>query len=241
MSVPLLVLGQKRTSENLPSYDEKLVHYGFLFGGHISGYRTKYSDLFLSAQLAELHAVVAEMRGGFKLGFIVNFHLLQYLDLRLSYTVGFYDYRFSYEFLDGTVMDTRSDLTLQELPILLKYRSVRRDNHGVYLLGGVNISLEVTGKEDADIFQSSPFLRGYNIALETGIGVDIYFPYFKFSTEVRYAHGLKDQLLQPEEELSQVADYHFAKTLTSIRPHNVSLFITFEGGPNYFRKHGGNK
>ncbi|MFY0655000.1 MAG: PorT family protein [Cyclobacteriaceae bacterium] len=213
---------------NLPIYDENNIHYGFLIGGHSSKYKIEYSDAFVSQGLDSLHSVIPSNLGGFKLGFVVNFLLYQYLDIRLLPTVAFYQNDLTYRFTDGTSVNELRDPTFVELPILFKYKSVRRGNTRMYLLGGINPSIRAAGKgEDNEL---KLLLKGTNLAFEFGVGFDLYQPLFKFSPELRYSFGLVD-MLQDKKNV-------FSIPLRRVTTHNLTFYITFEGGPTEIRNIG---
>ena len=75
--------GQNLNYDNLWDYDEQNVHYGFLIGIHRSDYRIKYNDDFVSPRMDSLHSIAPGKHFGFKLGFVVDFYVFQYLLLNL--------------------------------------------------------------------------------------------------------------------------------------------------------------
>ncbi|MDW3193719.1 MAG: porin family protein [Cytophagales bacterium] len=215
-------------TENLIHYDDEFIHYGFAFGGHASRYVFKYNDTFVSPSFDSLHSIANRALGGFKVGFVVNFHLLQYLDLRVLPTFGLYENELQYRFTNGTTFALFKDATYFELPIVLKYKSVRRRNHALYVVGGVSPSLEAAARGDEVADVETLETRNWNFAIETGIGFDIYFPLFKFSPEIRYSWGLRNLLSDNKND--------FNAALDKLVQHNFTFFITFEGGPSYLKK-----
>ncbi len=221
--VSLNSFGQYNKRENLPFYDDQLLHYGFLIGIHTSNYQIKYSDAFIESGLDSVHSIIPGRLPGFKLGFIANFHFFQYLDVRGSVTFGFYENDLTYRFTDGTSENVLKDATMVEVPIYLKYKSQRRGNAGVYVLAGVNPAFQASAKGDEENIRETLETKGFNLAMELGLGLDIYYPLFKFSPEIKYAYSFTN-LLQPE-----INDYNVG--ITSLVAHNITFAITFEGGP----------
>lgn len=219
---------QNKIRENLIDYDEQWIHYGFLMSGHSSRYRIKFSENFRSPLQDTVHNIVPGNLGGFKLGFVVNMRVFQYLDFRILPTVGFYENDLTYFFTDGTSLRELKDATMMELPLLLKFKSARRGNVAMYLVGGINPSLEAAGKGDEVQNVQRLELRNFNLAFDFGAGFDLYFPLFKFSPEVRYSYGLRNMLSDKEN--------NFSVNLDEVVYHNIALFITFEGGPNYLKR-----
>jgi hypothetical protein len=69
---------------NNPNYDDKKLTYGFLMALHTSNYQVEYADQFITQQFDTVHSVNPMWSSGFSLGFIVNYRLSEFLDLRLS-------------------------------------------------------------------------------------------------------------------------------------------------------------
>ncbi|HHP7240437.1 MAG TPA: outer membrane beta-barrel protein [Cyclobacteriaceae bacterium] len=223
--------GQHTKTENLIEYDERFIHYGFVIGGHVSRFRIKYSDDFIDPSLNpdffrridSLHSITPENLGGFKLGFLINLHLLQYLDFRFQPTVGFYENNLIYRFLNGQQEVQLRDATQVEFPLLFKYKSQRRGNTAMYFIGGVNPQIQVSSKADEDDAVERLESKGFNLAFEMGVGMDIYFPLFKFSPEMRYSFGLSNLL---QDDINR-----FNAGLERLTMHNFTFYVTFEGGP----------
>lgn len=220
---------QQKKAEHLVDYDNQWVHYGFLMGVHTSKYRIKFNDNFVSPTQDSLQNIVPRNNGGFKLGFVVNMYMFQYLNFRILPSVAFYEYDLNYHYTDGQPpLRELKDATMMELPLMFKYKSVRRINTAMYILGGINPSLEAAGRGDEGGTVEKLKLKNANLAIDVGAGFDIYFHYFKFSPEIRYSFGLRNML---EENTNQ-----FTENLASLKTHNFGIFITFEGSPNYLKK-----
>lgn len=203
---------------NNPGYDERKFSYGFLIGLHRSAYQIKYADEFVT-NLPDLHSVEADWRGGFSLGFIVNYRAAEFLDLRVTPTVAFYEHLLRYRFTDRTTKDELVETTMVELPLLLKYKSARRDNIRAYMIGGVKPAIEASGKKVEDN-QKGLDVKGFDLSLEAGIGLDLYFPLFKFSPEIRFSRGIMDILDNRENE--------FGKPLKYVNTNTITLILLFQ-------------
>lgn len=220
--VPQIKAQHYNKTENLPNYDNRWLHYGFLIGIHSSSLRMQYSDAFVSDELDSLHSIMAPNSFGFSLGLIANVRLADYLDLRLLPEVVFYENRMEYNTVSGA--QTRIDRqliesTFVEFPILLKYKSVRRGNSRMYLVGGIEPGIEATGKKD-EAEGEKLSIKGSNLSLQLGFGMDIYFPLFKFSPEIRFSRGLVNALSSESNRYSQPIDRLVTNTVT--------LYLLFE-------------
>ncbi len=223
-------VAQNNPSDNLLNYEDQWIHYGFLIGVHSSKYFIRYSDYFTSPAMDTVHSIVPGNLGGFKLGFVINMKVAEYLDFRLLPTVAFYENDLSYRFTNGITQRELKDATMVELPMLLKYKSARRGNIAMYMVFGVNPSLEASGKGDEQDVSQKLELRNWNLAVDVGVGLDIFYPFFKFSPEIRYSYGLRNMLTDNPND--------FSIGLDRLTTQNLGIFVTFEGGPSGKRKLG---
>jgi len=210
-------------SDNLPNYDNRWLHYGFAIGVHSSSYRIQYSDLFTSPEFESLHSVMAANSFGFSLGLIANFRLADYLDVRVVPEVVFYENRLDYQFIENNQFVTDQQIvesTFIEVPLLFKYKSVRRGNHRMYLVGGIEAGIEATGKDKGGNESDRLLTGSNNLSLQAGFGLDIYFPLFKFAPEVRYSRGITNVLSSNENR--------YSLPLNQIATNTLTLYLLFE-------------
>ena len=213
-------------SDNLPNYDNRWLHYGFLIGMHSSAFRVRYSDRLAGGAAAgtdSLHSVMPGNSFGFSLGLIANFRLADYLDLRITPEVVFYEHKLDYNYagrgqaaVDQQVLES----TFVEFPLLFKYKSVRRGNNRVYLVGGVEMGIEATGKKNREDEETRLPIKSSNLSLQLGFGLDSYFPLFKFAPEVRFSRGLTNVLGEKQNRYSEPLDRVVTNTIT--------LYLLFE-------------
>lgn len=219
---------QNEASENLLDYDAQWIHYGFQIGLHSSKYKIRYSDAYATDELDSLHSIVPGNLPGWKVGFVVDMNLHKYLSFRILPTVGFYEYDLTYRYTDGRELRELKPATMVELPMLLKYKSSRRGNVAMYVLGGLSPAFEAAGKGDQLDTRERLELRDWNVSVDAGVGFDLFFPLFKFSPEVRYSWGLRDMLTDGTNT--------YDVALKRLSYQNIAFYVTFEGGPTYLRE-----
>ncbi len=207
--------------KNNPDYDEKRkLTYGFLIGLHSTTYQLKYSDLFVTPALDTVHSVVPLWKPGFSLGFMVNYRAHEFLDIRLMPTVGFYENELQYRFTNGQSQRELVETTMVEFPVLVKYKSMRRGNIRMYMVGGAKPGIEASGKKEIENVINSLEISGFNLSLEAGIGFDLYFPLFKLSPEIRFSRGLNNILDNTEN--------NFGKPLKNVSTNTVHFYFIFQ-------------
>jgi hypothetical protein len=109
-----------------------------------------------------------------------------------------------------------------DFPLLLKYKSVRRGNYRMYLIGGISPSVRVGGKKDLNTEGDKLTIDDTDLSMEFGFGLDVYYPFFKFSPEIRFSRGLLNNLN------SETNFYN--KGIDRLTTNSISLFLYFEGG-----------
>ena len=206
---------------NNPNYDDKKLTYGFLIGLHTSAYQIKYSDKFVSPEFDTVYAVQPDWKPGFSLGFIVNYKLADFLDFRITPEVAFYEHSLTYLFTDDTPTDQQLvETTMVEFPILLKYKSERRGNIRMYMVGGIKPGIEASGKKEIDQTITTIEVKGTQLNLELGFGFDLYYPLFKFSPELRFSRGVTNVLDNTTNKYGQ--------PLKSITTNTITLYLLFQ-------------
>jgi hypothetical protein len=216
---------KKYANKNNPNYDERRkLTYGFLIGLHTTAYQVKYSDQFVTQSLDTVFSVEPNWKQGFELGFIVNYRVEEFLDLRLTPQVAFYEHSLTFRYTDlpNNPRDSEQiiETTMVELPILAKYKSVRRGNIRMYMIGGIKPGFEASGKKDDSGTTSRLSVGEFNLSLEGGFGFDLYYPLFKFSPEIRFSKGLTN--------LQKGTTGDFNEPLKRINTNTITVYFLFQ-------------
>lgn len=220
IGLPFISNGQrfKWARQHNPNYDSRIVSYGFMIGLHTSGYQVNYADEFVTPQYDTVSSVMAAFSPGFSLGFLVNYRVNEFLDLRIMPKAGFYTHKLQYTYTDESTVEQFVESTHVELPLLLKYKSMRRGNVRMYMIGGVTPGMQLSGKNE--IQSSGLDILKSNVQLEGGIGFDFYFPLFKFSQEIRFARGIVNML---GDESSIYSD-----PLKRLNTNTIAVYFVFQ-------------
>lgn len=209
----------KWIKKNNPNYDQRKLTYGFLIGIHSTSYRIQYSDVFVTQKFDTLHSVEPRWSPGFSLGFLVNYRVADFFDLRLMPTVAFYEHKLMYKYTDDTPNNERTvESTMVEFPLLLKYKSERRGNMRMYMVGGVKPGLEASAKREN--VTSELEVTRMNLSAEFGFGFDMYYPLFKFSPEIRFSRGLVNML----DNTTNV----YGQPLDKLQTNTITVYLIFQ-------------
>jgi hypothetical protein len=154
------------------------------------------------------------------LGFLVNLHANDNLDFRITPKAGFYDHKLTYYYTDGTSKQQQVSTTMVEIPMMFKYKSQRRGNVRMYMVGGVTPGIEASGKNDVESLTSNLAINKFNLTLDAGLGFDFYFPLFKYSQEIRFSRGIVNMLG------GQASD--FRTPLQRVNTNTISVYFIFQ-------------
>lgn len=217
--IPLSSFGQQSFQYNLPFSDARWLHYGFSIGLHTSNLQLKYSDKFVSPEMDSVHSIMPANAFGFSLGFITDFRLADQLNIRVLPKVSFYEFPVDFNYTDGRIDQQLIEATFVEIPILLKYKSERHKNFRVYFVGGVAPGFEVSGKKRKEQSDNRLLTQEFNVNMELGFGIDMYYPLFKFSPEIRFSKGLLNLLREDE--------HGYSDGIESLKMNVVTLYLQF--------------
>lgn len=212
--------GQGRL-QNMPRYDTRALHFGFSIGVNYMGF--KIDPIRNLAALPEFKNVKDVIEPGYTISIISNLRLGHHFDLR--FLPGFASTVRNLEFQvlndqDELVLEERSiESAFMEFPLHLKFKSERIGNYRLYVVGGVKYALDLSSDEDSQddrVFKLQQDDFGY----QAGIGIDIYFEYFKFSPQLIATFGATN--LRVADGTLLVAG------IESIQTRSILLNLTFE-------------
>lgn len=208
--IPFFSHAQKKPRiENLPKYDLKPYHFGFLLALNQMDFIIKPNKNFSSSD--SLLVLEAEPQLGFNIGIISNLRLGNYTDLRFLPTLSFgeriLEYTIKTDSNTTNLTTKKIESTYLDFPLLFKYKSKRLNNVRSYLIGGIQYSLDLASQ--AKKKQNNLELvriKSNDIMCQIGIGFDFYTEYFKFATEIKMSYGLKDLIVRDNSILTNSID-----------------------------------
>ena len=215
------------TVENLSNYNQRFFRPGIYVAPTFSRFFIEQSAAYLQAAKAgQGIAANSIISPGLALGFIGDvrlgspntpFHLrfapgLRFESRRVEFTgrgAGMPD----------TIRTQEVATTQLEFPLLLKYQSNRRRNTRVYMIGGIKPSFTVTQRQNTPAINQL-HVTSNDLLLEYGVGLDLFYPYFKFAPELRFSHGLRN-ILDPRNN-------RYSNSLQSLKTNSVTLYFNIE-------------
>ncbi|MDU0368933.1 porin family protein [Hymenobacter endophyticus] len=215
------------TVNNLPGYDDRWLHLGMYVAPNFSRYKIEHAAGY-PTQGVSANSVVSP---GGSVGFLADLRIGHYGALNLAPGVSFLTRRIEFKEQPGyqpgandpkEIEDQEIGTTQVDFPVLFKLKSERRRNTRVYIIGGVKPSFTIGGrKKDGDLTLLEASRS--DVALEYGVGMDLFYPFFKFSPELRFSHGLTNLYVAGNNDV-------YSRSLQSMKSNTVTLYLNIWSG-----------
>jgi hypothetical protein len=216
------VLGQASGRKNLPNFDTRPYHFGFILSANRSDFNFAIADP--DSLDANFRGVSNLPQAGFNMHLMASYTLSRHLRVRFVPGLSFQDRGLNYVFEDQNDVVRRTEAVNLDIPFLLKWRTDRVDNLAAYALFGVKYSRDFQSQENVNQqLQSDNILRlkSGNLAADVGAGLDIFLPFFKLAIQVKTEQGLRNVLI-PD-------DSNYANPLEYLKTRSFVLSFCFEG------------
>jgi hypothetical protein len=205
---------------NLPNYDNKPIHFGFLIGLNSLDFKlTPVSNVE-----DELFVIQSQSQKGFNLGVVSNMRLGNNLDFRFIPTLSLAERRIFYTLNDNTVLtdeNKKIESTFIEFPVSIKYKSSRYNNGRAYIMTGLKYSLDLASQRNIDDEGLEIVkIKKDDFLYEIGLGLDFYLPYFKFSPELKANFGLTNLVVNDGSI--------YSRSIKGMKTRGFSISFTFE-------------
>lgn len=210
-----------RGNYNFLDFQQKPYYFGITLGYNTSDYKIARSRNFIQNDTIQL---VQSVTGpGFNLGIVTNLKLGRYFDLRFLPTLSFAERRIEYGAVSNKAPYARRiESVFVEMPFHMRYKSEPYRDMRMFVIAGVKYSFDVASDSRARQAENLVKVAPTDFAVEIGGGVQFFFPFFIFSPEIKFSHGLGNILIfDPELPEASVLEKVLSRTFT--------LSLHFEG------------
>lgn len=235
---------------NKPDWDKQRVHWGYYLGFNSYNYKIDYTADYYK-QLEEFQKkyphdyteIQVTGNTGFNVGLVGNLRIMEYLDLRFEPGLYYAKRQLRYpkaiiynyyneqhqnanpseiELKNSSIKEVNS--TYIHFPLLLKFSALRAGNVRPYVLGGFSADLNLSSNTSSskDNYEGIWRMKKWTANYELGVGIDIYFQYFKFSPSVRGVFGLQDELVRDNNPNSP-----WTGNIKSMKTRGIFVNFTF--------------
>ena len=187
---------KRRNVDNLPTFDDPKIHYGFYLGINQNDFKVNYRPSNFPSTIVEIKPTL-----GFNVGLIADFRVHKNVNLRFE--PGLISNSKTIYFNNNPSLITEGDSireigsTYLHLPLVLKLSSDRWNNVRPYVLAGVSYDHNFSSNQENsdDNFSGEFRMKTSNFMYELGVGVDIYLSFFKFSPSIRGVFAMNRELI----------------------------------------------
>lgn len=207
---------------NFLDFQSKPYYFGISLGYNQSSFKIFASeDFILNDSISVLHSVNGP---GLNLGIITNLKIGKYFDFRSIPAFSFVERNLRYS---STEEDKATDIrTIEsvflELPFMLRYKSAPYNDVRLYALAGFKYTFDVASNSRTRQADALVKISPTDFALEFGVGMQIFFPYFIFSPELKLTQGISNSLIYDDDLLQSTV-------LEKVLSRTVTLSFHFEG------------
>ena len=187
---------KRRNVDNLPTFDDPKIHYGFYLGINQNDFKVNYRPSNFPSTILEIKPTL-----GFNVGLIADFRVHKNVNLRFE--PGLISNSKTIYFNNSPTLNTERDSireigsTYLHLPLVLKLSSDRWNNVRPYVLAGISYDHNFSSNQENsdDNFSGEFRMKTSNFMYELGVGVDIYLSFFKFSPSIRGVFAMNRELI----------------------------------------------
>ena len=186
---------KRRNVDNLPTFDDPKIHYGFYLGINQNDFKVNYRPSNFPSTVVEIKPTA-----GFNVGLITDLRIHKNINLRFE--PGLISNSKTIYFNNSPSLLTKRDSvreigsTYLHLPLVLKFSTDRWNNLRPYVLAGISYDHNFSSNQENsdDNFSGEFRMKTSNFMYEFGVGIDVYLSFFKFSPSIRGVFAMNREL-----------------------------------------------
>ena len=217
---------QERKIQNRPFLDDRVWHYGFLVGFNIQDLSLANNGLpFINNGVVEYwYADVPEYTPGFSVGVLGELKANDWLSVRIIPTMHFGDKKVTFkEQRSGRIVEQYIKSTYLSVPFDLKISAARFNNYRPYVVTGLAPTVDLTVKKGKELL-----VKRTDLMFEVGMGLDLYYPFFKMIPELKFCFGLNNILEKNRTDLNDASLLKYSNAIDKAQNGMVVLTLYFE-------------
>ncbi len=217
--VGVAILGTAWAQYNL-YYDLRAFNLGFSMGANYSQVKIQYGNLNYADSSGNVPSqVLIEGIPGINLGLILNKKLHRYFDLRSVISVSLQQ-RNIYFRVGDSLYKRRLEASYLYVPLLLKYKSQFYKGYRVYVIGGMQLGLNLMS--DKRVRDNPDLIRTERVDGQwvVGVGIDLYLDKVKLTPELSYSLGARN--------IYDPTGTRYGYVIRSLHMQTITLNLQFE-------------
>lgn len=218
-SLPLFGQLGGKDDRYFKDFERKSYYFGINLGFNRTGFSLSRSGFFINNDSVRVTEGRSEL--GLNMHMIANLKIGDYFDFR--FIPGFSFAQRGLEFTNvqtNVVANRKIESVFVEMPLQLRYKSMPYKDKRMFMLAGVKYSYDVqtNSKSRRSLLKISP----HDFQYEFGFGIQMFYPYFIFSPEIKFSKGLSNLLIYDNSR-------NEARILEKVRTEIISISLNFEG------------
>lgn len=217
-----LIFGQigGRDNYNFRGFNKKAYYFGINIGFNNSGYKIQQSGFFINND--SIRVTEGNSSVGVNMHMVTNLKLGDYFDFR--FLPGFSFAQRGIEFTpvksDGPPIERKLESVFFELPFHIRFKSEPYKDKRMFVVAGLKYSYDV--QTNSKSRQSLIKIAPHDFQYEVGLGIQMFYPYFIFSPEIKFSRGLGNILLYDRGQ-------NEARALENVVSQIFTISFNFEG------------
>ena len=217
-----MVFGQgKLEGHNFRNFKSKPYYFGITLALNSSDYLVTNSTSFITnSEVKSINSIVGP---GLTVGIIGNLKLGDYFDFRLLPSFSFASKIINYTKTTAPFESKNQyDQTLFEIPFMVRYKSHPYKDIRLFVGTGVKYSHDISNasqvRRASQIVRVSPS----DFSFEACVGLQIFFPYFILSPEIKYSVGMNNSMIYNPNLIE-------ATVIDKVQSRTFTISFHFEG------------
>lgn len=205
---------------NFRDFNKKSYYFGINIGFNNSGYKLHQSGFFINNDSIRVTEGSSEV--GVNMHMITNLKIGEYFDFR--FLPGFSFAQRGFEFTpttgDQRTYTRKIESVFFEMPFQLRFKSEPYKDKRLFVLTGLkyNFDVQSNSKSRKSLIKIAP----HDFQYEVGFGMQIFYPYFIFSPEIKFSRGLGNILLYERGR-------NESQVLEKVNSQIFTISFSFEG------------
>ncbi len=200
---------------NFLDFNQKPYYFGITLAYNSSNFKIFQSRNFvLNDSIRRVESVTGP---GFNLGIVSNLKIGEYFDIRFLPTLSFAERNINYASTndDRRPFSRKVESVFVEMPFHARYKSTPFHDTRLFVVAGIKYSFDVASDSRSRQAASLVKIAPNDFAFEIGAGVQLFLPFFIFSPEIKYSHGLNNILIFDEKlEESSIIEKVLSRSFT---------------------------
>jgi Outer membrane protein beta-barrel domain len=186
-----------RGNYNYLDFQRRSYYFGITLAYNQSNYKIFRSKNFLPNVNDSIAGLEGLKGPGFNLQIISNLKIGEDFDIRFLPGFSFSERSVSFDPTKKGATDyvKAIESVFVELPFHVRYKSAPYHDKRLFVMGGVKYSYDIQSKSRARTISNNLKISPSDFQFEVGAGIQMFFPYFIFSPEIKFSHGLGNVLI----------------------------------------------